>query len=183
MSGALAATLSLMSSCARQTVTVQLHPLQASGDVTYVCRTPDGVGHPLSDCSAAAINRGEIDLYALVTQTATGEVAVFNVPMDPASLKSGEGIVDVDPTVPGYGFLHVGALPTRLTSTPGGSLSVVGVAEAGKPGLFGLPTQCIGAPNAHSSELAGQDRDLASWPACSLPATPGSVAVVLGARS
>lgn len=177
--GALGAVLAFGSSCSRQTVTVQLHPLQASGDVSYVCRTPEGDPRPLVDCNPAAIQRGELDLYALVTQTATGEVAVINVPNDPANIHSGEGIVDVDPTVPGYGFLHVGALPGRIVSTPGSSLSVVGVAEAGKPGLFGLPTQCIGAPRVNDSTPAGTDRDLTSWPACSLPVAPGSMAVVV----
>jgi hypothetical protein len=183
VSGALVAALSAASSCSRQTVTVQLHPLQASGDVTYVCRTPTGTPRALADCNPAAIARGELDLYALVTQTATGEVAVINVPNDPASIHSGEGIVDVDPTAPGYGFLHVGGLPSRIVSTPGGSLSIVGVTEAGKPGLFGLPTQCIGAPTPNQDNAAGTDRDLTSWPACSLPSAPGSLTVIVAPES
>lgn len=176
--GALGAVLLLANSCSRQTVTVQLHPFQASGDVAYVCRTPQGASRPLADCSPATIARGELDLYALMTQTATGEVAVINVPNDPASLHSGEGIVDVDPSVPGYGFLHVGGLPSKIVSTPGGSLSVVAVTEAGKPGLFALPTKCVGAPTPGASGAVGTDRDLLSWPACSLPAAPGSLAIV-----
>lgn len=183
-SGALAVLLALSSSCSRQTVTVRLHPLQASGDITYVCRDPQGQGRPLVDCNPASISRGEVDLYALVTQVATGEVAVINVPTSPASIRSGEGIVDVDPSVPGYGFLHVGALPGRIVSTPGGALSIVGVAEAGKPGLYGLPTQCIGAPSTNpNATLSGTDRDLTLWPACSLPVAPGSIAVVVAPES
>lgn len=181
--GALGAVLLLGNSCSRQTVTVQLHPFQASGDVAYVCRTPQGASRPLADCNPAAIARGELDLYALMTQTATGEVAVINVPNDPASLHSGEGIVDVDPSVPGYGFLHVGGLPSKIVSTPGGSLSVVAVTEAGKPGLFALPTKCVGAPTPGAPGAVGTDRDLLSWPACSLPAAPGSLAIVTAPES
>ncbi|HET9931404.1 MAG TPA: hypothetical protein VFQ35_11975, partial [Polyangiaceae bacterium] len=193
MSGALAAVVALGSSCSRQTITVLLHPFQASGDVTYACRTPQGEPRPVADCNPAAIDRGELDLFALMTQTATGEVAVINVPNNPASLHSGEGIVDVDPSVPGYGFLHVGGLPSKIVTTPGGSLSVVAVTEPGKPGLFGLPTRCVGAPIPGASGAAGTDRDLISWPACSLlvpssalagsgppelPVAPGSIAIV-----
>lgn len=176
--GALGAVVALSSSCSRQTVTVLLHPFQASGDATYVCRTPQGDPRPLADCNQEAISRGELDLFALMTQTATGEVAVINVPNNPASLHSGEGIVDIDPSVPGYGFLHVGGLPSKIVSTPGGSLSVVAVTEAGKPGLFALPTRCVGAPTPGASGAAGMDRDLISWPACSLPVAPGSVAII-----
>lgn len=175
----LSAALLSLSGCSQQTVTVQLHPLQQSGDVTYVCRVAPGAGDtgrgvPLSECNFGTIARGERDLYALVTQTSTGEIAVINVPLDLDSPASGEGVVDLDLNTPGYGFLPVGALPGDIVSTPGGFASFVGVGEAGKPGLFALPTKMLTAPSDGAPRL-----DITSWPACSLPATPGAIAIVV----
>jgi hypothetical protein len=175
----LPAALLSLAGCSQQTVTVQLHPLQQSGDVTYVCRVapgagPTGRGVPLSECNFGSMARGERDLFALVTQTSTGEIAVINVPYDLDSPASGEGVVDLDLNTPGYGFLPIGALPGDIVSTPGGFASFVGVGEVGKPGLFALPTTMLAAPRDGEPAL-----DITSWPACSLPAAPGSIALVV----
>lgn len=165
--------------CSQQTVTVQLHPLQQSGDVSYVCRVAPGrpgagLGVPLSECNPRSVGRGDRDLYALLTQTSTGEIALINVPLDLESPESDEGFVDVDLVTPGYGFLPIGALPGDIVTTPGGFASFVGVGEAGKPGLFGLPTSELSAPSDPE-----KPRRITDWPACSLPAVPGSIEVVV----
>jgi hypothetical protein len=133
-----------------------------------------GVGVPLSDCNPGSISREQRDLFALVTQTSTGEVAVINVPLDSSDPRTGEGVVDLDPATPSYGFLPIGAQPGDIVTTPGGFASFVGVAEPGKPGLFALPTACVSSPQ--EGEL---QRDLTIWPACSLPAAPGSIAMLV----
>lgn len=171
--------LALAAGCSQRSVTVQLHPLQQSGDVTYVCLTATaagetGVGVPLSDCNRGSIAREERDLFALVTQTSTGEVAVINVPLDSDEPRAGEGVVDLDPATPGYGFLPIGAQPGDIVTTPGGHATFVGVAEPGKPGLFALPSVCVSSPAEGEIQ-----RDLTIWPACSLPAAPGSIAVLV----
>jgi hypothetical protein len=159
--------------CSQQTIKVQLHPLQANGDVTFVCRNAAGEGVPLSNCNPGAIDRDELNLFALVTQTLTGEVAVLNVPMDPRN-PIHDPIVDVDWTAPGYQFLPVGAQPGAIVTTPGGQASFVGVAEAGKPGIFALPSGCLSAPQGDEPA-----RDLTTWPACSLPSAPGEMVVAI----
>jgi hypothetical protein len=160
--------------CSQRTVTVLLHPLQASGAVSYVCRGLDGTGYPLSECNPGSVARGDRNLYGLLTQTETGEVAIVNVPLEPLAPQPDDGFVDVDPSVPGYGFLHIGARPVDIVSTPGGAATFVGVAEAGKPGIFALPTTCLSAPKKDETE-----RDLTTWAACALPAAPGSMAIVV----
>lgn len=165
----------LGTSCGGRRVTVAIRSLEASGDVTYVCRLhEDGRGAPLSDCSPAALSRGDHDLFALVTQTSTGEVAVINVALSPSSAHSDEGVVDVDPWSPGFGFLRIGARPGDIVTTPGGEASFVAVGEPGKEGIFALPTRCLGAPEEGESA-----RDLTTWAACRLPATPGEMTVAL----
>lgn len=174
-----ATALLALAGCSQQTVTVQLHPLQQSGDVSYVCRVapgmPDaGAGVPLSECNLRSIGRGERDLNALVTQTGTGEVALINVPYDITSQAGDEGVIDVDDATPGYGFLPIGARPGDIVSTPGGAASFVGVGESGKPGIFALPTEWLSAPADGEPPL-----DITTWPACSLPAVPGSIAMIV----
>jgi len=167
--------------CQEQTVAVQLRSLANSSDVSYVCRSQQtGEGRPLSECNPASLGGAvstadEIrDLFALVTQESTGEVAVINVPLEPADPRSDEGVVDVDPSAPGFGFLRVGAQPGEIVSSPGGQASFVAVGELGKPGLFAIPTSCANAPVG--SETV---RDLTTWPACSLPRTPGALEMVV----
>lgn len=169
---ALAGFLSVVAGCSEQTVEVELRSLQSSGDVSYVCRTPEGVGVPENECSPGSLFSGQRDLFALVTQTSTGEVAVINVPWDVDDHASDEGVVDVDPSAPGYGFLRIGARPGDIVSTPGGQATFVAVSEPGRPGIFALPTPCVGPPRAGESA-----RDLTTWPACSLPAAPGGLAI------
>ncbi len=164
----------LLAACSQRSITVQLHPLRSSGDVSYVCRDLAGNGVPLSECNAGSVARGDRNLFALLTQTETGEVAVVNVPLDPAVPQPDEGFVDIDPSVPGFGFLHIGARPGHVVSSPGGAASFVGVAEAGKPGIYALPTSCISAPAPDQTE-----RDLTTWSACSLPVAPGAITMVI----
>jgi len=160
--------------CADRAVTVQVRSLEASGDVTFVCRTSDGESLPVRECNLDSMGRGERNLFALVTQKSTGEVAVINVPYNPGALASDEGVVDLDPWTPSFGFARIGARPVDIVSTPGGRASFVGVAEPGRPGLFALPTSCLDTPT--QDELP---RDLTTWPACSLPAAPASLAVAI----
>lgn len=172
-----------LAGCSEQTVTVELRSLQASGDVSYVCRTPDGEGVPVSECGPGSLFSGERDLYALVTQTSTGEIAVVNVPWDVDDRSEDEGVVDVDPSTPGYGFLRIGARPGDVVTTPGGFASFVGVSEPGRFGIFGLPTACVGPPRpATDDHEADRVRDLTTWPACSLPAAPSGLTIAFDSK-
>lgn len=166
---------STFSGCQDQTTTVPLRSLSRSGDVSYICRE-GGRGVPLDQCHRRSILRGERDLIALVTQTSTGEVALVNVPVNPNDPARDEGVIDVDPSLPGYNFLRVGGRPGDILSTPDGQASFVTATDVQKPGIFGLPTSCLGPPTERQTI-----RDVTTWPACSLPSAPGQMELVLDA--
>jgi hypothetical protein len=150
--------------CTETPVSAPLRSLEGSQDVSFVCVGPDGLGRHIIDCPDRERQLAN-HMYALVTQE-KGEVAVVD-------LHDGV-VVDADPSTPGYTFLHVGGDPRDIVSTPGGTATFVGVAEVGREGIFGIPSTCIGAPGPGDF-----GRDLTTWPACSLPSAPGSMAVLI----
>jgi hypothetical protein len=159
----LAAIAALSAGCTETPVSAPLRSLEGSQDVSFVCLGPGGVGRQLRECPD--YDGSGDHLHALVTQE-KGEVAVID---------HWDGIVvDADPSTPGFTFLHIGGDPRDIVSTPGGTATFVGVAEVNREGIFALPSTCIGPPRAGQS-----GRDLTTWPACSLPAAPGSMAILI----
>ena len=146
-----------------------IRSLTASGDVAYVCMSPDRKGVAMEDCPD--FEEKENHLFALVTQTLTAEIAVIDV--------SDGTVVDVDRSTPGFTFLRVGAKPVDIVSTPGGEVTFVGVAGVGREGIFALPTTCLGPPREVSPGQYETARDLTTWPACSLPTAPGAMAILI----
>ncbi|MBK9000240.1 MAG: hypothetical protein IPM35_31365 [Myxococcales bacterium] len=159
--GVLAALCAFGLGCTETPVSLPLRSLERSGEVSFVCATPDGVGHDINACPDFDSTENRRHLYALVTQTLRGEVAVVD-------LSAGK-VVDLDSSTPGFSFIPIGENPVDIVSTPGGVASFVGVAEVGKEGIFAIPTSCA-RPPAH---------DLTAWPACALPAAPGEMAIVI----
>jgi hypothetical protein len=173
----------LGAACNNSSTTPPLSSLRQSGQVSFVCVNLRGDGAPLDQCpvgasistsstarslTVASLNH---DLYALVTQTVTGEVALLRI--SARAGVSGPTVIDVDPSNPGVTPLRVGQDPSDMVTTPGGKATFVSVREVGKPGLFALPTRCLWGPEAGESP-----RDLTSWPACSLPSPPGRMVIV-----
>ena len=76
---------------------------------------------------------GRNHLFALVTQTTRGEIAVIDI--------DGQEVVDEESVIPGYNFLPVGGVPGDIVSTPGSQATFVGVAEPGQEGIFALPSR------------------------------------------
>ncbi len=140
--------------------------MQSSGRVSFVCRGADNSpsGHKLDECPDYELATRHT--LALVTQTATNEVAVVDL--------YAQSIVDIDQTTPGYSFLRVGAQPGAIVTTPGGAATFVGVSGLEKNGIFALPTTCVLPPQP--GEAA---RDLTTWSACHLSSAPGDIAVVV----
>jgi len=140
--------------------------MQSSERVSFVCHGADNspAGHKLDECPD--YESGTRHTLALVTQTATNEVAVVDL--------AAQSIVDIDQTTPGYSFLRVGAKPGAIVTTPGGAATFVGVSGLEKNGIFALPTTCVTQP-------VGDDaaRDLTTWPACHLSSAPGDISVVV----
>lgn len=165
------AVLAFGSGCSEAEVVSELRSLQGSEDAVFLCRDADGVGHPFSECpdrdaTDDADASKDLSIFALVSQTLTNELAVVDV-------SRGE-VVDVDPSTPGFGFLRVGGRPVSMVSSPGGTASFVATAEVGHNGIFALPTECVTAPSSDEAV-----RDLTTWPACRLDATPGEMAMVI----
>jgi hypothetical protein len=163
--------LAALSSCTQTQTAQELRSLSASEKAVFLCRDASGVGRPYSDCpdrNTADDDNPErkLSVMALVSQTLTNEVAVVNV--------TGGHVIDVDPSTPGYGFLRVGGRPVSLAVTPGGLSSFVATADAGRNGIFAVPTKLLAAPEAGDAPL-----DLTTWNACRLDETPGELTVVV----
>ncbi|MEP7120758.1 MAG: hypothetical protein ABJE95_07610 [Byssovorax sp.] len=185
--------------CATQTTTVSTRALERSGRASFVCMGDRNLGAaailPLTECNAATVlhitdyTRADIDggvikpephLYALVTQTTRGEVAVID------TTSKNNSVLDQDPSVPGANFLPVGAQPVDIVSTPGGTATFVGVAEIGREGLFALPSARIRPASTDGSGGAGGTAGsgptvlpaISAWPSCRLPAAPGQMLLV-----
>jgi hypothetical protein len=163
--------------CSQETATATLRALDPVGEVSLIClgRDESGAftrGHSRSDCPdyefplASPNNRR---FHALVTQPLTGEVALVDL-----AVSAAEAVIDYEPTQPGYSFMPVGAEPGSLVSTPGGVASFVGVREAGREGIFALPSSCL-APRPADAPV----RDIRTWPACRLPAAPGPMVMLI----
>jgi hypothetical protein len=173
--------------CGQTPVTVPLRSLERSGKVAFVCvedaRTlpVDDSGEPgpprtqpMTHCRYLAptvpdrTNYGYPHAIALVTQTVRGEVAVVDV--------TANTVLDADPSTPGFGFLPVGTAPTDIVATTGGTASFVSVADPIRPGIFALPTSLV-LPFDVTGSKKGPPR-LTSFPACALPAAPGTMVIV-----
>ena len=156
----------LLGACTQRRITVKLHAMQTSGRVSFVCRGADNspAGHKLDECPDYEFATRRT--LALVTQTATNEVAVVDL--------DGQSIVDIDQTTPGYSFLRVGAKPGAIVTTPGGAATFVGVSGLEKNGIFALPTTCVLQPVENEPA-----RDLTTWAACHLSSAPGDIAVIV----
>lgn len=169
--------LALALGCGQETATATLRALDPAGEVALVCLARDENGQftrglPRSECPdyeftlESAFNRR---FHALVTQPLTGEVALVDLAGD-----SRQAVIDYEPTQPGYSFMPVGADPGAIVSTPGSVASFVGVREAGREGVFGLPSSCL-APRQPDEPV----RDIRTWPACRLPAAPGAMVMLV----
>ncbi len=208
LGGALA---QLAGGCQQSPTLVPVRSLERSGKASFVCLSPTEPNErPLAECTAQQFSSicqyeytddaGTLDagiifddagvpvgatllphLYALVTQTTRGEVAVI----DTSALTG--AVLDENPQEPGAEFLHIGALPTGIASTPGSVASFVGVAEIGHAGLFaipssqirptaafGIPDTCVGTGDASASAVP----QFTSWPACALPSAPGDILLI-----
>ena len=163
--------------CSQETATASLRSLDTVGEVSLVCLARDETGAfsrgvDRSECPAYEYGQTSPyarHLHALATQPLSGEVALVDL-----SASVEDAVIDFEPTQPGYSFMPVGAEPSSIVSTPGGIASFVGVREAGREGIFALPSSCI-KPRAGDEPV----RDIRTWPACRLPAAPGPMAMLV----
>ena len=133
---------------------------------------PEGIEQENCSPVPSDLNGGGLQnqLFALVTQTTRGEVAVVDL--------SAGFIVDQNRGVPGINFLPVGAIPTDIVAAPDGKMAFVASAEPNKAAIYGISTRRI------LGDIQGRPKDpdgpvtLSSWPVCALPQNPGALAIV-----
>ena len=187
--GALVATFfGVTVSCSRSVDPVPLRTFERAQKLDVVCmHVRDQAGNlvmppePRPESACSAVPPGVIGdalpnhLFALVTQTLRGEVAVVD-------LTAGR-IVDTDYSTPGVNFLPVGKLPADVASAPDGKLVFVATAEPNKSAIYALPTAPPAANSRDSHGIFGDEYEQAipkitDWPVCALPETPSSQAIV-----
>jgi len=129
---------------------------------------------PQNACAGVATNvdgSGYLyHLYALVTQTTRGEVAVVDL--------TSNAVVDVDRSIPGINFLTVGNIPSDVASLPNGEMVFVGAGEANKYAIYGMAGRDLLGDSREVNPTPAKVPTLATWPSCALPARPGAMAVV-----
>jgi len=119
-------------------------------------------------------------LFALVTQTTRGEVAIVDL--------TAGNVVDIDNSTPGVNFLPVGKNPTDIAAAPDGTMTYVAAAEPGKPAIYAMDSRIIlgdsRASNFDTSTVPpGSPKaftipTLTTWPVCSLPQAPGAISII-----
>ena len=149
--------------------------LQIYDPATGAPREP--VGRPQDECQPVPADLNgfgfEKQLFALVTQSTRGELAVVD-------LSAGQ-LVDQNRATPGINFLPVGALPTDVATTPDGKMAFVGSAEPNKAAIYGIPTRRV-LGDTPGFPADPEPVTLASWPVCALPQNPGAMVVVPRAK-
>lgn len=179
VSCALAASLS--TSCQPPTTLNPLRTFDRAQRMDVVClRIKDDLGNAIAPVPAPVATCGPVSfdtyghptayppyhLFALVTQSLRGEIAVVDL--------TGGLVVDQNHVVPGVNFLQVGTLPVDVASTPDGVATFVTSADPFRPAVYALPSAHI------LGDALGNDAPttLATWPVCQLPQKPGPVTVI-----
>jgi hypothetical protein len=163
--------------CSQTPTSVPIRTFERAQKVDVICLQVFGADapRPLPQAACSPVPPDVIgdqldnQLYALVTQTSRGEVAVVNL--------SAGRMVDQSHGVPGVNFLPVGAIPTDIAATPDGRMAFVASAEPNKFAIYGIPGHRILGDEAGRRDPEGATT-LASWPVCALPQRPGSLTVV-----
>lgn len=174
---AAAVAAGVLVACSQTPTSVPIRTFERAQKVDVLCLRVFGENAPeplrQEECAPVPpnVNGGNLDnqLFALVTQTSRGEVAVVDL--------SAGAIIDQSQAVPGLNFLPVGALPTDIAATPDGRMAFVASAEPNKYAIYGIPGHRILGDKASRRDPHGAIT-LASWPVCALPQRPGSLTVV-----
>ena len=176
------AATGILFACSQTPTSVPIRTFERAQRVDTIClrlRGPDAPA-PLPQAACApvppTVTTGiDLDnqLFALVTQSSRGEVAVVDL--------SAGLVVDRSKAVPGINFLPVGSIPTDIAATPDGRMAFVAAAEPNKFAIYGIPGHRILGdfiePFVGHPDPEGQIT-LGSWPVCTLPQRPGSLTIV-----
>jgi hypothetical protein len=170
-----------MASCAQTPPNVTLHSFQQAQKVDVVCiKVNDANGNaipkpiPVAENQCTPVPSGvtgatlQYHLYAVVTQTTPGAVAVVD-------LTAGY-VVDVDRSTPGVDFIPVGATPTDIAVTRDGQRTFVSSADPSKLAIYAIDNKrLLGNSTGDSSQ---RPLALSELQSCALPQPPQALAVV-----
>jgi hypothetical protein len=174
-------------SCASTPTAIPVRTLQQSQKVDTVCMTvndANGNSLPVSptvqaECAPVPVGvTGSTlpnHLYAVVTQTTRGELAVVDL--------TGGDVVDIDRSTPGIQFITVGEEPTDVAVGPDGQFTFVSCAEVNKPAIYVIPNDRLLGDSAGPPADSGTDAStgtplhLTDLSVCALPQPPDALAV------
>lgn len=168
----------ILFACSQTPTSVPIRTFERAQRVDTICLrvVGDNIPEPVPQNECAPVPAGSDQggalvnqLFALVTQSARGEVAVVDL--------SSSTIVDRSHATPGINFLPVGAIPTDIAATPDGRMAFVAAAEPNKFAIYGIAGHRILGDALNRLDPEGAVT-LGSWPVCSLPQRPGSLAMV-----
>jgi hypothetical protein len=146
------------SACTTQTIVTPVRSFDRPSDVALVCaefRTDNGLYdvHNLTECNPDTLPQQDMGLLttqpflgpgeqvqfvmALVAQSARGEVALVDASRDK--------LVSLQPKLPGFGFLPVGALPEHIRATPDSCRAVTSNTDSCDYAIIDVPTAINGA--------------------------------------
>ena len=183
--------LALLSACQQSPVTVPERTFEGADAIELLCmRTyatdaegtrrvvapeplDEGECAPLpSDATSDDVLARDARLYALVTQTVRGEVAVVD-------LFEGR-VIDTDSATPGINLVPIGQNPTGIALASDHKSVFVATAEVNKPAIYLVPSSRL--LGDFGTALGGYEGAvtprLVDWPACSLPQPAGGLKVV-----
>jgi hypothetical protein len=177
------ALAALLFACSQTPTSVPVRTFERAQRMDVLCvqlydpvtqRPVEPLGRPQDECAPVPANVDgnafQKQLFALVTQTTRGELAVVNL--------SAGFLVDQSRATPGINFLPVGALPTDVATTPDGKMAFVASAEANKAAIYGIPTRRILGDTDNRFPHDPNPATLATWPVCALPQNPAALAIV-----
>jgi hypothetical protein len=182
-------------SCAPTPTNIPVRTFQQPKNVDVVCikvnddngnqlPVTDITGLPQDNCQPVPVNVNGAalskHLYAVVTQTTRGELAVVDL--------TAGNVVDEDRATPGTNFIPVGTNPTGVVVTPDGLMTFVSSADPNKPAVYGIPSnQLLGdSTGTWDAGPPGPPKplQLPDLLACSLPQPPQTITVstILGSN-
>ena len=169
------------SSCSQTPTNVPIRTFEGAQKVAVVCmqvlNVPDPAHGPVpvAQDNCAPVAAGVVTttlpfhLYAAVTQTTRGELAVVD-------LTTGF-VVDEDQSTPGTNFIPVGTNPTDVAIPPDGTFTYVSSASATKPAIYAINNRSLLGDNSAAGNPQVPPLQLTNLAACSLPQPPMALAI------
>ncbi len=172
-----------VASCAQTPPNVTPHTFRQAQKVDFICmqvNDANGNARPFptpvaqAQCAPVPLNVNgallEFHLYAVVTQTTPGELAVVDL--------TAGNVVDVDKSTPGVNFIPVGANPTDVAVAPGEApaFTFVSSRDPNKMAIYAIDNARL-LGNSTGTQPP-QPLTLSDLKACALPQPPQALAVV-----